>query len=40
VGFRAEAARQPDRIVLIDAARDPQSVQAEIRQIAMRRLAK
>jgi dTMP kinase len=39
-GFRAEAARQPDRIVLIDAARDPQSVQAEIRQIAMRRLAK
>jgi dTMP kinase len=35
-GFLAEAARQPDRIVVVNAARPVQQVQAEIRRAAER----
>src|SRR5262249_2493041 len=39
-GFRTEAARRPDKIVLIDASRPIDAVQAEIRQAAERREAR
>jgi len=39
-GFLAEAARDPDRIAVIDAARDIEAVQSDIRAAAGRALAK
>jgi dTMP kinase len=39
-GFRTEAARRPDKIVLIDASRPIDAVQSEIRQAAERREAR
>ncbi len=38
-GFLAEASRDPERIKVIDAARDIESVQADIRTAAQRKLA-
>ncbi|MGD0899381.1 MAG: dTMP kinase [Thermoguttaceae bacterium] len=37
-GFLAEAARQPDRIVVVDAARPVEEVQRELRQAVARRM--
>ena len=39
-GFLAEAARRPDRIVVVDAARSIEDVQADIRQVCERHVGR